>query len=89
MALRLAAAKALWNVAHEAEAVVPALTKLLTAETPEAPEDAETRRKFLQTVIEALGRIGGPLVIQALLDAAESGNFFRPAAPRSLSGRCR
>ncbi len=56
--VRLATAKALWNVTKQADAVVPVLAALLKVPFPSAPDSAETRRRFLQTVIEALGRIG-------------------------------
>jgi HEAT repeat protein len=55
--VRLAAAKSLWNITKNAELVVPALVALLR-EKHVADDDAEARRRFLQTVIEALQRIG-------------------------------
>jgi HEAT repeat protein len=51
--VRLAAAKGLWNVTKEADAVVPALVGLLGGQGA-----GEARRSFLQTVLEALRRIG-------------------------------
>jgi HEAT repeat protein len=56
--VRLAAAKGLWNVSKTADAVVPALVALLKGGGAAAGEDNESRRRFLQTVMEALGRIG-------------------------------
>lgn len=56
LGLRLAAAKSLWNITRKAEDVVPALVGLLEGKA--AAADEEARRRFLQTVIEALGRIG-------------------------------
>jgi HEAT repeat protein len=56
--LRLAAAKSLWNITRKPEGVVPALVGLLESKGTHQDEDA--RRQFLQTVIEALRRIGPP-----------------------------
>jgi HEAT repeat protein len=58
--VRLAAAKALWNVASTAGLVVPALIDLLRGKGPAGPGAGDSRRRFLQTVMEALGRIGPP-----------------------------
>ncbi|MCI0464740.1 MAG: HEAT repeat domain-containing protein [Gemmataceae bacterium] len=58
--VRLAAAKALWHVTKAADVVVPALVGLLGGNRADAGEDGESRRRFLQTVMEALGRIGPP-----------------------------
>jgi HEAT repeat protein len=58
--VRLAAAKALWHVTKGAEVVVPALVAMLDGKQAAAGEDSESRRRFLQTVMEALGRIGPP-----------------------------
>ncbi len=55
--IRLATAKCLWNVAKNADAVVPALVQLLTDKHAERLDD-EGRRMYLQTIIEALSRIG-------------------------------
>ncbi len=85
--VRLAAAKALWNITNEAEAVVPVLTGLLTATKGAAPEVGEARRQFLQTVIEALGRIGPAArpAIPALLEKAHDDNrLIRESALRAL-----
>ncbi len=60
MDIRLAALKALWSVSKSADLVVPGLIKLLDASTVAKLTDSETRRRFLQTVMEALRRIGPP-----------------------------
>jgi hypothetical protein len=57
---RLAAAKGLWNITKNAEAVVPVLVDLLKEKWVAAQDGVEVRRQFLQTVIEALQRIGPP-----------------------------
>lgn len=57
--VRLAAAKSLWNINKNVENVVPVLVDLLEEESG-AGDSSETRRMFLQTVIEALGRMGPP-----------------------------
>jgi HEAT repeat protein len=56
--VRLAAAKAMWNITAQADEVVPALAALLKRKWPAAPDVGELRRRFLQGVIESLGRIG-------------------------------
>ncbi len=75
--VRLAAAKGLWNVSKLADLAVPVLVNLLE-EKPRGPDPdgGETRRKFLQTVIEALWRIGPPAsaAVPALLDKAKDKN---------------
>jgi HEAT repeat protein len=58
--VRLAAAKALWNVTNNAERVVPVLVSLLQVKATADPDAGEERRRLLQTVVEALGRIGQP-----------------------------
>ena len=58
--VRLAAAKGLWNVTKTADVVVPALIELLKVKHAADLEAGEARRRFLQTVMEALGRIGPP-----------------------------
>ena len=58
--VRLAAAKGLWNVTQAADDVVPALVALLQGKGSVDPDAGETRRRFLQTVMEALSRIGPP-----------------------------
>src|SRR5260370_12513525 len=58
--VRLAAAKGLWNVTKTADGRVPALVGLLETNVAADLEAGETRRRFLQTVMEALSRIGPP-----------------------------
>jgi HEAT repeat protein len=58
--VRLAAAKGLWNVTKNADLVGPVLVELLKAHSAERSDDGETRRRSLQTVIEALQRMGPP-----------------------------
>jgi hypothetical protein len=58
--IRLAALKALWSTSKSEDRVVPELIKLLDANTVARLTDSETRRRFLQTVMEALRRIGPP-----------------------------
>ncbi len=60
--VRLAAAKGLWNAGKNADNVVPVLVKLLDEEPDQKFEDGEMRRQFLQTVMEALWRIGPPAI---------------------------
>jgi len=58
--IRLAAAKCLWNITKNPDGPVPVLVHLLSEKWPAAKDSAEIRRRFLQTVIEALRRIGPP-----------------------------
>jgi len=58
--VRLAALKALWSITKSAERVVPGLIALLEAKTVAKLEESETRRRFLQTVMEALRRVEPP-----------------------------
>jgi HEAT repeat protein len=60
--VRLAAAKGLWNITKTADVVVPALVDLLQGKEATDLDDGETRRRFLQTVMEALSRIGPPAI---------------------------
>ncbi len=55
--VRLAVAKGLWNVTKNADAVVPVFVDLLDEKWR---DNGEVRRRFLQTVIEAIRRIGPP-----------------------------
>jgi HEAT repeat protein len=85
--VRLAAAKALWNISKEADAVVKVLAELLRSKWPNTADASETRRRFLQTVIEALGRIGPPAkaAAPALLAIAKDDNrLIRESAQRAL-----
>jgi HEAT repeat protein len=74
--VRLAAAKALWRVSKAADEVVPALIELLEGRRAAVGEDSESRRRFLQTVMEALGRIGPPATaaVPALTTVAKDTN---------------
>ncbi len=76
VAIRLAAAKALWNVTKKAEAAVPVLVNLLAEKWPTAQDAGESRRRFLQTVIEGLRRIGPPAkaAITALTEKTKDKN---------------
>ena len=56
--VRLAAAKSMWNITKNAKVVVPVLVDLLAPTG--ATDTSETRRQYIQTVIEALWRIGPP-----------------------------
>jgi HEAT repeat protein len=58
--VRLAAAKGLWNINNDAEIVVPTLVSLLDQSWTADADSSEARRMFLQTVMEALRRIGPP-----------------------------
>src|SRR4029079_8262947 len=60
MEVRLAAAKALWNITKNADVVVPVMIELLRGKWSTAPDVSEERRRFLQSVIESLCRIGPP-----------------------------
>jgi HEAT repeat protein len=55
---RLAAAKSLWNITKKSDDAVPVLIGLLKGKESKGEGDLESRRRFLQTVIEALRRIG-------------------------------
>lgn len=57
--MRLAAAKGLWNITKNADDVVPVLVDLLK-DGAAAHNADDSRRRFLQTVMEALQRIGPP-----------------------------
>ena len=61
----LAAVKGLWNITKTADDVVPTLVALLKGQGGADLEDGETRRRFLQTVMEALGRMGPPAAASA------------------------
>jgi HEAT repeat protein len=58
--VRLAAAKGLWDVTNTPDLAVPALVGLLKVKGTSDQEGGNDRRMFLQTVMEALGRIGPP-----------------------------
>ena len=85
--VRLAAAKALWSVTKQADAVVPALSGLLTDKIRPTPTDSEVRRRFLQSVIEALGRIGPAAtgaIPSLLLSSKDENRLVRESAVRTL-----
>jgi HEAT repeat protein len=85
--VRLSAAKALWNITKNPEAVVPALANLLTAKISPPAADGEVRRRFLQSVIEALGRMGPAAqdAVPSLLEVSEDDNrLVRESAVRTL-----
>jgi len=63
--VRLAVAKSLWCITKTADDVVPALVDLLKVKWSADLADSETRRRFLQTVMEALSRVG-PLATAAV-----------------------
>lgn len=86
---RLAAAKGLWMVTKEAEVVVPVLIDLLEERGGGTPEVSEQRRRFLQTVMEALCRIGRPAkaAISALTNKAKHKNrLISESALTALKG---
>jgi HEAT repeat protein len=86
--VRLEAAKALWNITNEADAVVRVLAELLMTKWSPLPEAIELRRRFLQTVIEALSRIGAraQAAVPALLEKAKDDNrLIRESALRTLA----
>jgi HEAT repeat protein len=74
--IRLAAAKSLWNITKKADVAVPALVDLLNRKQAAARDADETRRRFLQTVMEALRRIGpfAQEAIPALIEKTKDKN---------------
>jgi HEAT repeat protein len=58
--VRLAAAKAYWHITKNVAVAIPVFVDLLGEKSASAYDDAETRRRFIQSVIESLGRIGPP-----------------------------
>jgi HEAT repeat protein len=83
--VRLAAAKGLWRVTKTAEVVVPVLIDLLGETGAGVSDGGESRRRFLQTVIEALGRIGPPAkgALAALVDLTRDKNRHVSESARS------
>lgn len=74
--LRLAAAKSLWNITNNAKIVTPTLVALLEEDCPASAGGEEARRRHLQTIIEALWRIGpgAELAIPALTAKSKDKN---------------
>ena len=74
--VRLAAAKALWNVSKDAEIVAPVLVDLLEEHGAAIADATESRRRNLQNVIEALQRVGPPaeVAIPALIKLTKDAN---------------
>ena len=85
--VRLSAAKGLWNVTKNADAVVPVLAELLATKKFPEPETPDSRRMFIQSVIEALCRIGAPAkgAVAALTQKTKDENrLIRESALRAL-----
>jgi HEAT repeat protein len=85
--VRLSAAKALWNITRKPEDVVPTLASLLTGKITPPLDDSEARRRFLQTVIEALGRMGPAAhdAVPSLMKITKDDNrLIRESAVRTL-----
>jgi HEAT repeat protein len=85
--VRLAAAKGLWNISKNADAVVPVLADLLAGKAIPASDNVDARRMFLQSVIEALCRIGPPAkgAVTALTRKTKDENrLIRESAQRAL-----
>jgi HEAT repeat protein len=74
--VRLAVAKSLWNITGNASLTVPVLIDLLETSRDSSIESADERRQFLQTIIEALRRIGpsAQAAIPALKKKVKDGN---------------
>lgn len=88
---RLAAAKARWCVTHEPDPSVRVLAALLSRKWPAGPDVAEKRRQFLQTVMEALHRIGPPASAAAPAlqrQARDDNRLIRECAQRALREIC-
>ena len=86
--VRLAAAKALWSITKQPELVVPVLVQFLRGKGLPPADEGELRRTFLQTVIEALGRIGSvaKTAIPALMTTIkkDDNRLIRESADRAL-----
>ena len=74
--VRLAVAKSLWCITKSADDVVPALGDLLKVKWSADLAESETRRRFLQTVLEALSRVGPPAIaaVPALTSLSKDSN---------------
>jgi hypothetical protein len=72
----LGAAKGLWNITKNAEVVVPVMVELLEEKWAAVSDGDETRRRYLQTVMEALQRIGpaAKAAVPALADKTKDKN---------------
>jgi HEAT repeat protein len=83
--VRLAAAKSLWNITKNAEIVVPVMVDLLKEKWATVDDAGESRRRYLQTVIEALQRIGPPAkaAITALTQKTKDKNRHVSESARS------
>jgi HEAT repeat protein len=85
--VRLAAAKGLWNISKNGDAVVPVLAELLGGKGPPSAETPDARRHFFQSVIESLCRIGthAKAAIPALTRKTKDENrLIRESAQRAL-----
>lgn len=85
--VRLCAAKALWNITKKPDGVIPVLDGLLKEKRKTDDDDPESHRRFLQSVIEALGRIGPPALaaIPALKKQTKHENrLIRESAERTI-----
>jgi HEAT repeat protein len=87
--IRLAAAKGVWNITKKADLVVPVLVHLLEEKRAPDLDGNESRRRFLQTVIEALWRIGPPAAaaLPALKDKTKDPNRMISESARNAIGR--
>jgi HEAT repeat protein len=85
--VRLSAAKALWNITKQPDRVVPVLINFLKGDGLPPIDAGELRRTFVQTVIEALCRIGpvANRAIPALKSMMKDNNrLIRESAQRAL-----
>jgi HEAT repeat protein len=85
--VRLTVAKSLWSITKTPDDVVPALADMLKVKWTADLEDSENRRRYLQTVMEALIRIGPPALasVTALTALTKDNNrHIREAALLTL-----
>lgn len=85
--VRLAAAKALWIITKNGDLVVPVMAELLKGKWSSAADAGEERRRFLQSVIESLCRVGpsAKAAVPALKEKAKDANrLIRESAQRAL-----
>jgi HEAT repeat protein len=87
--IRLAAAKGLWNITKKADVLVPVLVRLLEEKGTTDLQGDESRRRFLQTVIEALGRIGpaATAAVPALMKKTKDANRLVSESAANALGR--